>query len=79
MSRDFRIWAEKALLFDRFRQTDISMCCILHRAFPRDFSREMRAQSETCLHREYNLAMKNKSSATQCSTGVLLRMLRHGG
>ena len=27
----------------------------------RDFSREIRAQSETCLHREYNLAMKNKS------------------
>ena len=27
----------------------------------RDFSREIRAQSDTCLHREYNLAMKNKS------------------
>ena len=26
-----------------------------------DFSREMCAQSETCLHREYNLTMKNKS------------------
>ena len=27
----------------------------------RDFSREIRAQSEACLHREYNLTMKNKS------------------
>ena len=27
----------------------------------RDFSREIRAQSEIWLHREYNLAMKNKS------------------
>ena len=27
----------------------------------RDFNREIRAQSETRLHREYNLAMKNKS------------------
>ena len=26
----------------------------------RDFNREIRAQSETRLHREYNLAMKNK-------------------
>ena len=26
---------------------------ILHRAFPRDFNREIRAQSETRLHREY--------------------------
>ena len=26
-----------------------------------DFSREIRAQSEIWLHREYNLAMKNKS------------------
>ena len=25
----------------------------LHRAIPRDFSREIRAQSETSLHREY--------------------------
>ena len=27
----------------------------------RVFRHEIRAQSETCLHREYNLAMKNKS------------------
>ena len=27
----------------------------------RDFSREIRAQSEIWLHREYNLTMKNKS------------------
>ncbi len=27
----------------------------------RDFSREIRAQSDSCLHREYNLAMRNKS------------------
>jgi len=27
----------------------------------RDFSREIRAQSEIWLHREYHLAMKNKS------------------
>ena len=27
----------------------------------RDFNREIRAKSETRLHREYNLAMKNKS------------------
>ena len=28
----------------------------------RVFRHEIRAQSETCLHREYNLAMKNKAS-----------------
>ena len=28
---------------------------------PRDFNHEIRAQSETRLHREYNLVMKNKS------------------
>ena len=43
-----------------------SLCCILmifilHRAFPRDFSREIRARNNIHLHREYNLAMKNKS------------------
>ena len=27
----------------------------------RDLSREIRAQNETRLHREYNLAMKNRS------------------
>ena len=55
------------------------MSFILHRAFPCDFSREIRTQSDTSLHREYNLTMKNKALATQCSTGALLRMLRHGG
>ena len=34
---------------------------ILHRAFPRVFRHEIRAQSEIRLHRGYNLAMKNKS------------------
>ena len=34
---------------------------ILHRAFPRVFRHEIRAQSDALLHREYNLAMKNKS------------------
>ncbi len=34
---------------------------ILHRAFHRGLSREIRAQSDTFLHREYNLAKKNKS------------------
>ena len=51
---------------------------ILHRAFPRVFRHEIRVQSDAHLHREYNLALKNKASATQCSTGALLRMLRHG-
>ena len=31
----------------------------------RDFNHEIRAQSEIRLHREYNLAMKNKIAAQQ--------------
>ena len=31
----------------------------------RDFSREIRAQSEIWLHREYNLAMKNKTEKSK--------------
>ena len=34
---------------------------ILHRAFPRVFKHEICAQSEPYSHREYNLAMRNKS------------------
>ena len=31
----------------------------------RDFSREIRARSEIWLHREYNLAMKNKTEKSK--------------
>ena len=33
---------------------------ILYSTFPRDFSREIRAQIDTCLHREYKPRDKDK-------------------
>ena len=39
----------------RYTAPDMEIFFILHRAFHRDFNRELRAQSETRLHREYNL------------------------
>ena len=49
--------------------------------FPRGFSREIRAQSETCLHCEYNLATKNKSLrriALRAQWKALARRARRG-
>ena len=42
---------------------------ILHRAFPRVFKHEIRAQSEPYSHREYNLAMRIQVSLARLGAG----------